>query len=81
MTWTRSFPLLDAVAQLSWLEQITHSDGKMILRPRELELERNRNPIVSFGWALIHVLPEDSDILEAVERGDPCPLDRQCRRH
>jgi inward rectifier potassium channel len=70
VAWTRSFPLLDAVAQLSWLEQVKHSDGKHFRRLRELELERNHNPIVGLGWTLIHVLPDNSDILEAVERGD-----------
>jgi inward rectifier potassium channel len=74
VAWTRSFPLLDAVAQLSWLEEVRHSDGKSFRRLRELELERNHNPIVGLGWTLIHVLPEDSDILEAVERGDPVLL-------
>jgi inward rectifier potassium channel len=74
VAWTRSFPLLDAVAQLSWLEEVRHSDGKNFRRLRELELERNHNPIVGLGWTLIHVLPEDSDILEAVERGDPVLL-------
>lgn len=70
VAWTRSFPLLDAVAQMAWLEQIRHSDGKNFRRLRELELERNHNPIVGLGWTLIHVLAEDSDILEALERGD-----------
>ncbi len=70
VAWTRSFPLLDAVAQLSWLEQVQHSDGKSFRRLRELELERNHNPIVGLGWTLVHVLPDDSDILEALERDD-----------
>jgi inward rectifier potassium channel len=70
VAWTRSFPLLDAVAQLSWLEQVKHPDGKNFRRLRELELERNHNPIVGLGWTLIHVLPDDSDILEALKRDD-----------
>ncbi|HEV8406921.1 MAG TPA: ion channel [Sphingomicrobium sp.] len=74
VAWTRSFPLLDAVAQLSWLEQVSHPDGKNLRRLRELELERSHNPIVGLGWTLIHVLPGDSDILEALERDEPLLL-------
>lgn len=74
VAWTRSFPLLDAVAQLSWLEQVSHPDGKNFRRLRELELERSHNPIVGLGWTLIHVLPEDSDIIEAIKRNDPMLL-------
>jgi inward rectifier potassium channel len=70
VAWTRSYPLLDAVAQLSWLEQNRDPDGRNYRRLRELELERSHNPIVGLGWNLIHILPEDSDILRALERGD-----------
>jgi inward rectifier potassium channel len=35
---------------------------------RELELVRNHNPMVGLGWTLIHILPEDSDMLAALER-------------
>jgi inward rectifier potassium channel len=69
VAWTRSFPLLDAVGQLSWLEDIPHPDGKNFRRLRELELERSHNPIVALGWNLIHVLPDDSDILQVLEEG------------
>ena len=74
VAWTRSFPLLDAVAQLSWLEQVRDPDGKNFARLRELELERNHNPIVGLGWTLIHVLPENSDISEAVRLNEPVLL-------
>jgi len=70
VAWTRSFPLVDAVAQLSWLETIRHEDGKNFRRLRELELVRSHNPIIGLGWSLIHVLPDDSDILDALERSD-----------
>jgi len=68
VAWTRSFPLIDAIAQLSWLEQSRHPDGKNFRRLRELELVRSHNPIIGLGWTLIHVLPEDSDILDALQR-------------
>ncbi len=74
VAWTRSFPLLDGVAQLSWLEDVPHPDGKNFRRLRELDLERSHNPIVGLGWTLIHVLPDDSDILRALEGGEPVLL-------
>lgn len=74
VAWTRSFPLLDAIAQLSWLEDVPHPDGKNFRRLRELELERSHNPIVGLGWTLIHVLPDDSDILRVLEAGEPVLL-------
>lgn len=69
VAWTRSFPLLDGVAELSWLER-AGADGTDLTRLRELELVRSHNPIVGLGWTLIHVLPDDSDILSVLERGD-----------
>jgi inward rectifier potassium channel len=74
VAWTRSFPLLDASAQLSWFEYVTHSDAKDFRRLRELELVRNRNPLVGLGWTLIHLLEEDSEILQSLQRGDPVLL-------
>lgn len=70
VAWTRSFPLVDAVAQLSWLETVTDTDGKNFRRLRELELVRSHNPIIGLGWSLIHVLPADSDIVAALERDE-----------
>jgi inward rectifier potassium channel len=66
--WTRSYPLIDATAQLSWLESAQMIDGKRFRRLRELELVRNHNPMVGLGWTLIHILPEESDMLAALER-------------
>jgi inward rectifier potassium channel len=63
--WTRSYPLIDATAQLSWLESAEMTDGKRFRRLRELELVRSHNPMVGLGWTLIHILPEDSDMLAA----------------
>ena len=68
VAWTRSFPLLDGVAELSWMEKGT--DGTDLRRLRELDLVRNHNPIVGLGWTLIHVLSDDSDILNALQSGD-----------
>lgn len=74
VAWTRSFPLLDAIAEMSWLEQVREPDGKDFRRLRELELVRSHNPIVGLGWTLIHVLSDDSDILAAVNGGGPVLL-------
>ena len=65
--WTRSYPLIDATAQLSWLETITPSEGQSIRRFRELELVRNHNPLLGLSWTLVHILPEDSGILAAIQ--------------
>jgi inward rectifier potassium channel len=70
VAWTRSFPLLDAVAQLGWMEQVEEADGKRFRRLRELELVRNHNPVVGLGWILIHVLADDSDIPEKLAGSD-----------
>ena len=74
VAWTRSFPLLDGIAEMSWLEQVRDPEGKDFRRLRELELVRSHNPIVGLGWTLIHVLPEDSDIISALEGDGPVLL-------
>lgn len=70
VAWTRSFPLLDGIAEMSWLEQVKDPDGKNFRRLRELELVRSHNPIVGLGWTLIHLLDEDSGILDALKKDD-----------
>jgi inward rectifier potassium channel len=74
VVWTRSFPLLDGVAELAWLEQVREPDGKSFRRLRELELVRNHNPVVGLGWTLIHVLSDDSDILSSLKGVGPVLL-------
>jgi inward rectifier potassium channel len=65
--WARSFPLIDATAQLSWLESSVTIDGTRFRRLRELELVRSHNPMIGLGWTLIHILPEDSDLLATLQ--------------
>jgi len=72
--WTRSFPLVDVTAQLSWLEQVTDSNGRTLRRLRELELVRSHNPMLGLAWTLIHILPDDSSMLAAIERKEPMLL-------
>src|SRR5947208_14242798 len=66
----RPCPVVDAAAQLAWLETVRQPDGKHFLPLRELELLRSHNPMIGLGWSLIHVLPDDSDILVALERDE-----------
>jgi inward rectifier potassium channel len=70
VAWTRSYPLIDATAQLSWLETARMIDGKRFRRLRDLELVRSHNPMVGLGWTLIHLLPEDSDMLAALQSNE-----------
>jgi inward rectifier potassium channel len=69
--WTRSYPLLEATAHLSWQELVTQPDGRTMRRLRELKLVRSRNPVVGLAWTLIHILPEDSEVLGALKTGEP----------
>jgi len=72
--WTRSYPLLEATGQLSWQELVTQPDGRTMRRLRELKLLRSHNPVIGLAWTLIHILPEDSEILTALEAGEPLLL-------
>jgi inward rectifier potassium channel len=72
--WTRSYPLLEARAQLSWQELVTEPDGRKMRRLRDLKLLRNHNPVVGLAWTLIHLLTDDSEILATLEAGGPLIL-------
>ena len=56
----RSRPLADADAQISWLETCRHPDGNVYRRLTELELVRNRNPMLGLAWTVVHLLADDS---------------------
>jgi inward rectifier potassium channel len=72
--WTRSYPLLEATGHLSWQELVTQPDGRMMRRLRELTLLRSQNPVVGLAWTLIHILPPDSEVLAALQAGEPLLL-------
>lgn len=72
--WTRSYPLLEATAQLSWQELVTEPDGHQMRRLRDLKLLRSHNPVVGLAWTLIHVLANGSEILAILEAGEPLVL-------
>lgn len=67
---TRSRPLADAMAQLSWLETIHEPDGRTFRRLTDLPLVSNRNPMLGLAWTLIHQLDDDSPMLAALEGTD-----------
>ena len=72
--WTRPYPLLDASAQLSWMEVVKVPGEHTMRRFRELELVRSHNPMMGLAWSLVHILPDDSDIVAAIEDGVPLLL-------
>ena len=72
--WTRPYPMVDATAQLAWMDFATPLEGQVVRRLRELELLSSHNAMLGLGWTLIHILPENSDILAALERGEPLLL-------
>jgi inward rectifier potassium channel len=50
------------------------SDGQSHRRLRELELLRSHNPVLGLAWTLVHILPDDSDIVAAIKAGEPLLL-------
>jgi inward rectifier potassium channel len=66
---TRVRPLADATAQMAWLERIDLPDGRLMRRLVDLPLLRAHNAMISLSWTLIHILEDDSPLLEAL-RGD-----------
>jgi len=72
--WTRPYPMVDATAQLAWMEFATRREGQNVRRLRELELLSSHTAMLGLGWTLIHILPEKSDIVAALERGEPLLL-------
>jgi inward rectifier potassium channel len=65
----RSHPLADAMAQMSWLETVHLPGGRVFRHLTPLALVRDRNPMLGLSWTLVHLLDEDSPLLEAL-RGD-----------
>ncbi|WP_174291236.1 ion channel [Sphingomonas bacterium] len=67
----RSRPLADADAQISWLETRRHEDGSIYRRLAELELVRNRNPMLGLAWTVVHLLDDDSPVIAALDGDEP----------
>lgn len=66
----RSRPLADAMAQLSWLQTTEMPDGRTFRSLSELKLINNRNPLLGLAWTLVHLIEEDSPLLEALAGSD-----------
>ncbi len=66
VTTTRARPLVDAVAQLSWLETVEMPGRRPFRRLNPLPLMRDRNPTLSLSWTLVHILEDDSPLLAAL---------------
>ena len=67
----RSRPLADADAQISWLETCRHPDGSVYRRLTELNLVRNRNPMLGLAWTVVHLLADDSPLMAALDGDEP----------
>jgi inward rectifier potassium channel len=64
---TRSRPLADASAQMSWLERKDEPGGRLVRRMIDLPLVRSHNPALGVSWTLVHLLADDSDFLAALQ--------------
>jgi len=71
---TRSHPLADAAAQMSYLHRVHLPDGRTFSSLTALPLIRSVNPLLGLSWTLVHLLEEDSPVLEALAGPDPFVL-------
>lgn len=67
---TRSRPLADAQAQMSFLETQHLADGRTFRGLRTLPLIRDVNPMLGLSWTLVHLLEEDSPVLRSLAGDD-----------
>ncbi|MBB6244891.1 hypothetical protein [Rhodanobacter sp. MP1X3] len=63
---TRTRPIANVSAQLSWLEKVEMNTGPSYRRLIELPLLRAHNPQLVFSWTLVHEIEEGSATLEAL---------------
>ena len=68
---TRSHPLADAAAQMSYLHRVHMPDGRTFSSLTTLPLIRNVNPLLGLSWTLVHLMEDDSPVLEALAGPDP----------
>jgi inward rectifier potassium channel len=66
---TRLRPVADVSAQVSWLQKVQLSDGRVYRQLVELPLVRSHNPSLVFVWELVHEIEEGSPMLEALLGG------------
>lgn len=63
---TRSRPLADAQAQMSFLQTQDLGDGRTFRGLVALPLVRDVNPMLALSWTLVHLLEEDSAVLASL---------------
>jgi inward rectifier potassium channel len=63
---TRLRPIANVTAQLSWLQKVELSDGRIYRQLVELPLLRAQNPQLAFAWTLVHEIEDGSPMLEAL---------------
>lgn len=67
---TRSHALADATAQLSFLQSVHMPDGRNFRSLVSLPLVRDVNPLLGLSWTLVHLIDDDSPVLEALAGED-----------
>lgn len=67
---TRSHPLADATAQMSMLQAVHMPDGRNFRGLVSLPLVRDINPLLGLSWTIVHLLDENSPVIEALEGDD-----------
>ena len=63
---TRSHPLADATAQMAFLQTVHMPNGRNFRSLVSLPLVRDINPLLGLSWTIVHLLEEDSPVLEAL---------------
>jgi inward rectifier potassium channel len=66
----RSQPLADATAQMSYLRTVHLGDGRTFRSLNTLELMRNVNPLLGLSWTIVHLMEDDSPLLESLRSDD-----------
>ncbi|GAA0310347.1 ion channel [Sphingomonas oligophenolica] len=62
----RSQPLADATAQMSYLRTVHLHDGRTFRSLSTLPLMRNVNPLLGLSWTIVHLMEDDSPLLESL---------------
>lgn len=66
----RSRPLADATAQMSYLHTMHLPDGRTFRSLRTLKLVRDVNPLLGLSWTIVHLIEDDSPLLESLAGPD-----------
>jgi inward rectifier potassium channel len=66
----RPRPLADATAQMSYLHTMHLPDGRTFRSLTTLPLIRDVNPLLGLSWTLVHLIEDDSPLLESLAGSD-----------